>query len=256
VFSDIRAQVDAGAEHITFGDPDFLNGPTHARRLVERLTMEFPQLSYDVTIQIEHLLKHADMLPVLRDTGCLFITSAVESIDDDVLHKLRKGHTRADFVRALSLCRAAGLTLVPTFVAFTPWMTLKGYVELLDCLDELDLVEQVAPVQLAIRLLITANSPLLQLPDIRRVVSEFDPVSLTWPWKHPDPDVDAVQRDVMNTVSTTIALPRAGAFDAIAVIARDRARLPRKHAAARGGVAVPHISEPWYCCAEPLDTGV
>ena len=31
VLADIRQQVAAGAEHITFGDPDFLNGPTHAR---------------------------------------------------------------------------------------------------------------------------------------------------------------------------------------------------------------------------------
>jgi len=33
VMTDIRQQVAAGAEHITFGDPDFLNGPGHARRL-------------------------------------------------------------------------------------------------------------------------------------------------------------------------------------------------------------------------------
>ena len=67
VMEDIRAQVAAGAQHITFGDPDFFNGPTHARRLVERLAAEFPALTYDVTIKIEHLLQHADMLPLLRD---------------------------------------------------------------------------------------------------------------------------------------------------------------------------------------------
>ncbi len=30
VLADIDAQVAAGAQHITFGDPDFFNGPTHA----------------------------------------------------------------------------------------------------------------------------------------------------------------------------------------------------------------------------------
>src|SRR6185436_13815452 len=109
VVDDIRAQVGAGAEHISFGDPDFLNGPTHALRLVERFAREFPGVTYDATIKIEHLLDHADMLPALRDTGCLFITSAVESIDDEVLTKLRKGHTRADFARAVALCRQAGI---------------------------------------------------------------------------------------------------------------------------------------------------
>src|SRR5687768_3786948 len=101
VLADVRAQVAAGAQHITFGDPDFFNGPTHARRIVERVAREHPGVSYDVTIKVEHLLKHADLLPLLRATGCLFITSAVESIDDAVLAKLRKDHTRADFERAV-----------------------------------------------------------------------------------------------------------------------------------------------------------
>ena len=37
VLADIRQQVSAGAEHITFGDPDFFNGPTHAIRIVDAL---------------------------------------------------------------------------------------------------------------------------------------------------------------------------------------------------------------------------
>ena len=62
VVGDVRAQVAAGAEHISFGDPDFFNGPTHARRIVEAVAKEFPRLTYDVTIKIEHILRHVDML--------------------------------------------------------------------------------------------------------------------------------------------------------------------------------------------------
>ena len=140
VLADVRAQVAQGAAHITFGDPDFFNGPTHARKLIEALHAEFPALTYDVIIKVEHLLQHRELLPLLVRTGCLFVTSAVESVDDEVLAKLEKGHTRADFIAAAALCRDAGLTLVPTFVAFTPWTTLDGYRDLLDVVDELDLV--------------------------------------------------------------------------------------------------------------------
>ena len=77
-----------------------------------------------MTIKIEHLLKHRDLLPRLKTTGCLFVISAVESINDRVLELLDKGHTRADFVEAVRLTRDAGLTLTPTFVTFTPWTTL------------------------------------------------------------------------------------------------------------------------------------
>ncbi|MFQ5695345.1 MAG: CUAEP/CCAEP-tail radical SAM protein, partial [Terriglobia bacterium] len=63
VLEDIRRQVAAGAQHITFGDPDFFNGPGHVLPIVETLHREFPTLSYDVTIKIEHLLKQSEHLP-------------------------------------------------------------------------------------------------------------------------------------------------------------------------------------------------
>ena len=254
VLDDIRAQVDGGAQHISFGDPDFLNGPAHARRLVQAFSEEFSGISYDVTIKIEHLLKHGDMLPLLRDTGCLFVTSAVESVDDRVLEQLRKGHTRDDFVRAVASCRQAGLTLAPTFVAFTPWTTLDGYVDLLDVLEGLDVVEQVAPVQLAIRLLVTADSPLLELEDVRRHVTAFDPGSLTWPWQHGDRRVDELQADVMRLVIDGASQSRGEVFGRIAALARERAGLaPVMSSTARVRTPVPYVSEPWYCCAEPME---
>src|SRR6266446_6020044 len=167
VLEDIRRQVAAGAEHITFGDPDFFNGIGHALAIVEGLHREHPHLTYDVTIKIEHLRKHRKHLARLRDTGCLFVTSAVESVDDEVLALLEKGHTRADFLAVVKDFRALGLILQPTFVPFTPWTTLDGYLDLLRVLAEEGLEENVAPIQLGIRLLIPAGSRLLELQDVR-----------------------------------------------------------------------------------------
>jgi len=263
VLADIRQQVAAGAQHVSFGDPDFLNGPTHAHRIVERLAVEFPGLTYDVTIKIEHILKHASLLPVLARTGCLFITSAVESIDDEVLRHLAKGHTRADFVAAVRLSREVGIALAPTFVAFTPWTTLDGYKRLLDTVEELELITQVAPIQLAIRLLITNNSPLLDLPDIQTVIAEFDAASLTWPWRHPDSRVDALQQQTMRRVGINPHAPRTELFEAIrglfegresgaaATHASDPECESRRQLTLSPRSAIPILSENWYCCAEP-----
>ena len=247
VMSDVRAQVAAGAEHISFGDPDFFNGPTHARRIVEAVAKEFPRLTYDVTIKIEHILRHVDMLGLLRDTGCLMITSAVESIDDEVLVKLRKGHTRADFINAVGLCKQAGVTLAPTFVPFTPWTTIGGYVDLLEQLDALELAEAVAPIQLAIRLLVTAESKLLELPDIRALLDPFDAESLTFPWRHPDPRVDDLQRAVMQIVGGASHASRGDTFDRILTLATGTEDRPAR---AKGAMP-PYMTEGWYCCAEP-----
>ena len=67
VMADIRAQVAAGAQHISFGDPDFLNGPTHARNLVERVSSEFPGLSYDVSSDGQRLYILKSVAPTVRD---------------------------------------------------------------------------------------------------------------------------------------------------------------------------------------------
>ena len=99
VLADIAAQVAAGAEHITFGDPDFFNGPTHAMHIVDAMHAAHPRVTFDVTIKVEHLLQHRDLLPRLAASGCAFVTSAVESLDDRVLAFLDKGHTRAGLLR-------------------------------------------------------------------------------------------------------------------------------------------------------------
>lgn len=258
VLEDIRRQVAAGAEHITFGDPDFFNGIGHAIPLVEALHSEFPQLTYDVTIKVEHLLTHRDRLRTLRNTGCLFVTSAVESVDDGVLEKLEKNHTRADFLRTVELFREAGLTLAPTFVAFTPWTTLETYCELLETIRTHDLIENVPPIQLAIRLLIPAASRLLELPDVRRIVEPFDQEKLVYPWKHTDPRVDVLCERLQEIVHSgeKLKLARARIFGRIEEAAyvatgREGAEADATSYSAMPVLAsratIPYLNEPWYC---------
>ena len=244
VLADVDQQIAAGAEHITFGDPDFFNGPRHARRIVETLHARHPALTYDVTIKVEHLLRHAELLPVLAQTGCLFITSAVESIDDEVLKKLEKGHSRADFISAVQLCAEAGVRLTPTFVAFTPWTTLEGYVDLLRTVESLGLVDHVAPVQWGLRLLITEGSRLLELADIRSGIGGFDARTLTYPWRHADPRVDDLQAALMRAVGVQGARSRRDVFDDVCYLSgftRERvAGIPAR-------TSIPYLNEPWYC---------
>ena len=183
-------------------NPDFFNGPTHALRIVEAMHAEHPLLTFDATIKIEHLLRRRAYLSPLRDAGCLFITSAVEAVDDEILARLRKNHTAADFESAVALTRTVGIALAPTFVAFTPWTTLAGYRDLLERIAALRLVASVPPVQLSIRLLVPDGSRLLELPDVRALVDPFDRALLGWPWRHPDPRVDALQARIADLVES------------------------------------------------------
>ena len=99
--------------------------------LVEEFHREFPNVTYDVTIKIEHLKKYEAYVPKLKKTGCLFVISAVEYLDDAVLNALDKGHTREDFLHVVHAFRALGMILHPTFVPFTQWTTMESYLDLL-----------------------------------------------------------------------------------------------------------------------------
>jgi radical SAM superfamily enzyme YgiQ (UPF0313 family) len=253
VLSDIRQQVAAGAGHITFGDPDFLNGPTHALRLARDLHAEFPQLTFDFTAKIEHLLRHRALLPELARLGCLFIVSAAESLNDAVLAHLDKRHTRADILSVLRATREAGITLRPTWVAFTPWTTLGDYREWLDFIAAEGLVDGVDPVQYSLRLLVPPGSLLLELEAMTPHLGPLEQATLSYRWTHPDPRMDRLQE----AVAALVAEAAEGEEEAPVTFDRVR-RLADESAgaAARAGIAAtlpagrpkpPRLTEAWFC---------
>jgi radical SAM superfamily enzyme YgiQ (UPF0313 family) len=249
VLEDIRRQVAAGAEHVTFGDPDFFNGPAHAMRVVRRLHDEFPQLTYDATIKVEHLVRHADLLPELERTGCVLVTSAIESFDDTILERFDKRHSREDVEQAVDSLRSAGLALSATFVPFTPWTTLGGYARFLGTVGELELIDNIAPIQYAIRLLIPAGSLLLGLPDVE--VGPFDESALSHPWVHPDPRVDDLQRRVLDAVERGQASGRSRRelFRDVWHLTHEAAEMPQRPPGGGAPVpaTIPFLTEPWFC---------
>jgi len=259
VLADIRQQVEAGAAHISFGDPDFLNGPGHAMAVARALHAAFPAVTFDVTAKIEHLLRHRDHLKELRDLGCLFVVSAVESLNDGVLAILDKGHTRADVETALRITDAAGITLRPTFVPFTPWTTLDDYRGLLAFIEDWGLVDAIDPVQLSIRLLVPPGSLLAEHPAFLPFRGALDEERFTYHWVHPDPRLNRLQAEVSGIVERAARSGEAAAesFERI-VSATNRAaartanavrerRIPRIPPARRDKGRAPRLTEPWFC---------
>jgi len=156
----------------------------------------------------------------------------------------------------LRLCREAGIFLAPTFVPFTPWTTLEGYVDLLRTLVRLRLVEAVPPIQLCIRLLVPEGSYLLQLPGFREMIEPFDAKLLGYPWRHTDPRVDALQQAVQACAAQgdRQGRSRSDIFGQIWRLAHDALGIEAPQlASADSGEPVARLSEPWYCCAEPTE---
>jgi len=251
VLEDVAAQVEAGARHVTFGDPDFLNGPGQARAVVRGMRERFAGVTFDVTAKVEHLLRHRDLLPELADSGCAFVVTALESLNDTVLERLAKGHTRADALELLDVMAAAGLPLRPSLLPFTPWSTLADYAELLEVIEARGLVGHVDPVQLSIRLLLPPGSLVLEHERGAPWLGALDPPTLTVSWRHPDPRMDALHRTV-ERICRHAAHSRQDPADTFALIgeatAEARGEPPRPRRAVPGpGREVPRLSEPWFC---------
>ena len=200
VCEDIRRLVAAGAGHITFGDPDFLNGPGHSLRITRAMHDEFPELTYDFTAKVEHILKHRALIPEFAKTGCIFVVSAVESLSGEVLVHLDKGHTRADVSEALRIVKNARIALRPTFVSFTPWTTIDDYIDVLEFVESQGLIDHVDPVQYSIRLLVPPGSLLLSRPDREKWLGRLVQESFSYEWAHPDRRMDELQRRVSEVV--------------------------------------------------------
>jgi radical SAM superfamily enzyme YgiQ (UPF0313 family) len=258
VLEDIRRQVNAGATHITFGDPDFLNGPGHSLSIVRAMHTEFPHLTFDFTAKIEHLLKRRALMPDLGVQGCLFVISAVESFGDFVLERLHKGHTGADIITALGILREAGITLRPSLVAFTPWTSLDDYLHMLNMVEAHDLIDATDQVQLSIRLLVPPGSALLAKSDIQRFLGPLDQASFQYPWTHPDERMDRLHREVSAIVEASAKEEE----DAMVTFDRIRAsadEMAGRHAESSTRTRVskpdrpkpPRLTESWFCCAEP-----
>ncbi len=252
VLQDIRGLVERGARHITFGDADFLNGPTHSLRITGAMHEEFPHVTFDFTAKVEHILKHKDLFSDFARSGCVFVVSAVESLSDAVLSRLDKGHTRDDIFEALRIVRGAGVALRPSFVAFTPWTAIDDYIDMLEFIEANDLIDHVDAVQYSIRLLVPPGSVLLSQSDSQTWIGPLNQESFTYEWRHEDARMDELHREVSRVVETA-ATKNEDAMETfyrvreMAYLARGDAPPVRLKQVSPLRLRPPRLTEAWFC---------
>jgi len=291
VMADIDQLARLGARHISFADADFLSRPSHAKRVMKEFGSSFPELTFDLTTKVSHLLANEDLIAEMANAGCLFVTSAFESTSQKVLDNLAKGHTRKDMPEAVKMLRAHGIEPRPSFVPFTPWSTLEDLADLLDLVAELDLVGNVDAVQYAIELLVPPESLLME--NMANLIGPYDPARLTWLWDYEvskeDPKQAAALRELQETFSSIAenavaeqateqateqpmeqpTQPPYNAYlemrEALAQVLSslpDRTEARRHFEGANDERALqataharsqvpPRLTESWFCCAEP-----
>ena len=253
VLEDIEDLAAQGARHITFADPDFLNGPSHALRVARTMHERFPSLTFDFTAKVEHIVKHEELLQEFAAYGCAFFVTAVESLSDLVLRHLVKGHNREDVYRAVKAAREANISIRPSLVAFTPWTSAQDYFDLLDFIEEYSLIDEVDPIQIAIRLLVPPGSHLLESPHMTRCITELDPENFIYRWEHPDERMDKLHQETLLLAEDAAARQEdtAATFARIRELAADILERPEqarpKAAFSPDRIRPPRLTESWFC---------
>ena len=253
VLSQINQLYEEGAKHITFGDPDFLNGPAHALRIVRAMREIHPDLTFDATVKVEHVLEHPEIWAELAQLGLKFIVSAFEHTSDEILTRLGKGHSRSDIVTALALLRENRIEVRPSLMPFTPWTDRGSLIDLIEFLFDYDLVESIDPVQLSIRLLVPLNS--LVLADSGTAFGNWNSELLSYEWASQDPVIDQLQTELAAIAEESQAIEQDSltTFNRMrnAIYARFNLAPPVRSQTSSTCWDRPRLSESWFCCAEP-----
>ena len=249
ITADISQQVEAGARHISFGDPDFLNGPGHSLRVTEWLHQTYKYVTFDFTAKVEHLRRYPQHLASLKEFGAAFVVSAFESVQNHILDNLDKGHEVSDMEQVIRELRQLDLPLQPTWIPFTPWTTAEEYVEFLDWIEDHGLVQAVPPLQFSLRLLIPPHSWLLRRFAHSAWLGPLHPSQFIYAWETPDGRVDPLQREVAKLTGSPQAKEgNLEVFRKIRSLAYEAAgRLDVPDSLQPQLPAPPRLTEDWFC---------
>lgn len=252
VLADIDALVAGGARHITFGDADFLNAPAHSLAVLEQAHEAHPEVTFDATIKVEHILQQRDIWPRLAELNLLFVISAFESVDQETLEILDKGHTVADEREAIEITRAAGIHIRPTWLPFMPWTTPADIANVFEFIDENDLTGATDPVQMAIKLLIPKGSLLEEHPAVTPHLEHYDTEALTWRWKFADPDTAILHKELERIAASASDCGQEAAPTLDEMRTAVSGFVGRTLEGGKGPFTIsPRLTESWFCCAEP-----
>jgi len=251
VLGDIDQHVAGGARHITFGDPDFLNGPAHSLRIVRAMHEQHPDLTFDCTVKVEHILRHDSIWTEFAELGCLFVVSAFETMNNDILALLDKGHTAHDAARAVHMLRDASIDIRPSWLPFTPWTTRADVESIFRFLSAHDLIDSTDPVQLGIRLLIPQGSLMLDLPELVEHLGPYDPEALSYTWTSQHPEMDQLAK-------TLVEIAESGATNDqqvtdtfleqwLAVVDGSSLAMPPEAIDQGATTGRPKLTEAWFC---------
>lgn len=200
---DVTNLVAQGMTHLTFTDADFFNAKKHGLKIIRTLHSQFPDLTYDFTTRVDHILENKDAIKEMGQLGLAFITTALEFPKQEVLDQVFKEMNVPMIEEALAFLKEAGVKVNPTFITFNPWVSLEDMAELHDFIARNELENIVDPIQFETRLHLYKGLPLFNNDTVKEL--QLEEHEFHFDWQHADSRLDKLFMD-------SVTPPEEGVF--------------------------------------------
>lgn len=137
VLAEIRYIVEnLNTRNLMFWDDDFAADKNRCIDLCGRISQEGPGMAYTVQLRADSV--DAKLVKALKGSGCKYAALGVESGSDEMLARIGKQETKAQFRKAVKIMKDAGLASIASYIIGLPGDTHETIKETIEFAFELN----------------------------------------------------------------------------------------------------------------------
>lgn len=116
-----------GISYFHFWDDNFTLGRTFVQEFCREVLEEKLEIKWVCLDRAEHVVKNADLLPLMKEAGCIGIEVGMESANPDTFLYINKQQDSSAVVSANDLMKRHEIAPLYTCMAMNPGETINGY---------------------------------------------------------------------------------------------------------------------------------
>lgn len=122
---------------VHFWDDNLLLNRKYIKALCEEIIRRGVKINWTGLSRASHLNRNADLMPLLKDSGCIGMEVGIESANPETFDIIHKHEALEGIINCAKIQRAVGMYPMFTYMAFNPGETITGYYLQAQFIDEI-----------------------------------------------------------------------------------------------------------------------
>lgn len=147
VLQEIKYLYGKGARRFYFVDDQFFGPGKAGIERVRSFALSLLSLNLDIEWQIFCRVDNVqtEIFQLMRQAGLSVVNMGIEGGSQTQLNRMNKQQTVAQIIQAVETIRQLGITLIPSFIMFDPYVTLNEIEANIDLIEQLDFITYLSP---------------------------------------------------------------------------------------------------------------